>query len=58
MLIEAGSLGLFVLSALALNLTPGPDMLFTTASGLKQGPRAGIVAAVFRSGRAISAARM
>lgn len=46
MLIEPGPLGLFVLSALALNLTPGPDMLFTTASGLKQGPRAGVVAAL------------
>lgn len=46
MLIEPGPLGLFVLSALALNLTPGPDMLFTTASGLKQGPRAGVIAAL------------
>ena len=46
MLIEPGPLGLFVLSALALNLTPGPDMLFTTACGLKQGSRAGIVAAL------------
>lgn len=46
MLIEPGALGLFILSALALNLTPGPDMLFTTASGLKQGPRAGVVAAL------------
>jgi threonine/homoserine/homoserine lactone efflux protein len=46
MLIDPAALGIFILSALALNLTPGPDMLFTTASGLKQGPRAGVVAAL------------
>ncbi|WP_334129904.1 LysE family translocator [Sneathiella sp.] len=46
MLIEWGPFWLFVVSALALNLTPGPDMLFTTASGLKQGPRAGVTAAL------------
>src|SRR5690606_913684 len=46
MLIEWGPFWLFVVSALALNLTPGPDLLFTTASGLKQGPRAGVTAAL------------
>ncbi|MCF8466477.1 MAG: LysE family translocator [Sneathiella sp.] len=46
MLMEPSQVGIFAISALALNLTPGPDMLFTTASGLKQGPRAGVIAAL------------
>ncbi|MEH6545073.1 MAG: LysE family translocator [Sneathiella sp.] len=44
--LEATQLVLFVLSAIALNLTPGPDMLFVTACGLRQGPKAGMVAAL------------
>lgn len=34
----------FVPAALALNLTPGADMMFTLAQGLKAGPRAGLAA--------------
>ena len=37
---------LFVLTGLALNLTPGPDMLYVLASGAKGGRPNGIVAAV------------
>lgn len=46
MIIAPDQFILFTASAFALNLTPGPDMLFTTASGLKQGPQAGVVAAL------------
>ena len=34
----------FIPAALALNLTPGADMMFTLAQGLKSGPRAGLAA--------------
>jgi threonine/homoserine/homoserine lactone efflux protein len=34
----------FVAAGLALNLTPGADVMFATASGLKGGPRAGLAA--------------
>lgn len=34
----------FVLAGLLLNLTPGADVMFATASGLAGGPRAGAVA--------------
>jgi threonine/homoserine/homoserine lactone efflux protein len=34
----------FIPAALALNLTPGADMMFTLAQGLKAGPRAGLAA--------------
>lgn len=34
----------FVPAGLALNLTPGADMMFTLAQGLKSGPRAGLAA--------------
>ena len=34
----------FVPAGLALNLTPGADMMFTLAQGLKGGPRAGMAA--------------
>src|SRR5437763_17135248 len=33
-------------AALALNLTPGPDMLYVTARSVSDGRRAGIVAAL------------
>ncbi|WP_421697408.1 LysE family translocator [Ancylobacter sp.] len=35
---------LFVPAALALNLTPGNDMMFCLGQGMKSGPRAGIAA--------------
>lgn len=34
----------FALAGLALNLTPGADVMFATASGLRGGPRAGMAA--------------
>lgn len=36
----------FVPAALALNLTPGNDMLFCLGQGMKSGPRAGIAASL------------
>lgn len=39
-----GSLIAFMLSGIVLNLAPGPDVLFATASGLQGGPRAGAAA--------------
>lgn len=36
----------FVLAGLALNLAPGSDVFFATASGLQGGPRAGIAAGI------------
>jgi threonine/homoserine/homoserine lactone efflux protein len=39
------TLALFMAAALALNLTPGPDMLYVTARSVSDGRRAGIVAA-------------
>lgn len=37
---------LFIPAALALNLTPGADMLFCLGQGLRSGPRAGIAASL------------
>ena len=39
-------LGLFMVSGLLLNLTPGPDVLFVVAQALRGGVRAGAVAAL------------
>ena len=39
-------LGLFIVAGLLLNLTPGPDVLFIVANGLRAGWRAGCVAAL------------
>jgi threonine/homoserine/homoserine lactone efflux protein len=39
-------LGWFVLAGWLLNLTPGPDVLYIVTSGLRQGARAGVVAAL------------
>lgn len=44
--IDPGVLAVFVAAGLALNLTPGPDMLYVLANGLGQGPRAGAVSAL------------
>lgn len=43
-MIDLQTLVIFVPIALALNLTPGADMLFCLGQGLKSGPRAGIAA--------------
>ncbi len=39
-------LPLFMLAALLVNLTPGPDMLFVFGSSAAHGPRAGVMAAL------------
>jgi threonine/homoserine/homoserine lactone efflux protein len=39
-------IGLFVLSGLLLNITPGPDTLYIVGRSSTQGPRAGAVAAL------------
>lgn len=39
-------LGLFILAGLLLNLTPGPDVLYIVAQGMKRGARAGVMAAL------------
>jgi threonine/homoserine/homoserine lactone efflux protein len=39
------TLALFMAAALALNLTPGPDMLYVTARSVSDGRQAGVVAA-------------
>jgi len=44
MLIPVETLLVFIPAALALNLTPGNDMLFCLGQGMKSGPRAGIAA--------------
>jgi threonine/homoserine/homoserine lactone efflux protein len=36
---------LFMAGAVALNLTPGPDMTFVLAQAMHRGPRAGVAAA-------------
>lgn len=43
---DAHSLTLFMLAALALNLTPGPDMLYVAARGASEGRAAGIASAL------------
>ncbi|MSU90697.1 LysE family translocator [Rhodobacteraceae bacterium 2CG4] len=43
---DAQTLLIFVPVALALNLTPGADMLFCLGQGMRSGPRAGIAAAL------------
>ena len=43
---DAHSLLLFVLAGLALNVTPGPDMLYIIARSTTEGRRAGIVSAL------------
>ena len=43
-MIDLQTLMIFIPIALALNLTPGADMLFCLGQGLKSGPRAGMAA--------------
>lgn len=45
MIIDPGQLWLFIPAALALNLTPGADMMFCLGQGARHGPRAGVAAA-------------
>ncbi|MEI4471798.1 LysE family translocator [Frigidibacter sp. MR17.24] len=44
MLIPWPELVTFLAAGMVMNLTPGPDVMFATASGLSGGPRAGIAA--------------
>ena len=44
MLIPIEILLIFIPTALALNMTPGNDMLFCLGQGIKSGPRAGLAA--------------
>lgn len=44
MIVEPATLMLFVPAALALNLTPGADMMFCLGQGLRGGPRAALAA--------------
>ena len=41
---DAATLATFVAACLALNLTPGADMMFSVASGASGGPRAAVAA--------------
>src|SRR3712207_3435279 len=43
---EISTLGIFLVATLALNITPGPDMLYVIARGVGQGRMAGIVSAL------------
>jgi RhtB (resistance to homoserine/threonine) family protein len=46
MLPDAGTLLLFITAALALNVTPGPDMLYVVARSIGEGRAAGIISAL------------
>ena len=46
MIIEPTQLLIFIPAALALNLTPGSDMLFCLGQGLKSGPKEGFFASL------------
>jgi threonine/homoserine/homoserine lactone efflux protein len=43
---DLGSLALFMTATLALNLAPGPDMLYVSTRSLAQGRRAGVISAL------------
>jgi threonine/homoserine/homoserine lactone efflux protein len=45
-MIDLPTLGIFLAATLALNITPGPDMLYVIARGVSQGRAAGIVSAL------------
>jgi len=45
-MIDLPTLGIFLAATLALNITPGPDMLYVIARGVGQGRAAGIVSAL------------
>lgn len=44
MIVDGNQFLIFIPAALALNLTPGSDMLFCLGQGLKSGPKAGVAA--------------
>src|SRR5918996_4577523 len=45
-MLDLGSLALFMTATLALNLAPGPDMLYVSTRSLTQGRRAGVISAL------------
>src|SRR4029453_16364357 len=45
-MIDLTSLALFMTATLALNLAPGPDMLYVSTRSLTQGRRAGVISAL------------
>ena len=42
-MVDLTSLALFMTATLALNLAPGPDMLYVSTRSLTQGRRAGVI---------------
>lgn len=46
MLFDPLTIAAFLAASLALNLTPGPDLMFISASGVAGGPRVGVAAAL------------
>lgn len=46
MLAGVDQIGLFIVTGLLLNLTPGPDVLYIVSQGLRAGRQAGMVAAL------------
>ncbi|GAB5468979.1 MAG: LysE family translocator [Rhodospirillales bacterium] len=46
MIVDLQTLLVFIPIALALNLTPGADMLFCLGQGIKSGPKAGVAASL------------
>ena len=45
-MIDLASLAIFMTATLALNLAPGPDMLYVSTRSLTQGRRAGVISAL------------
>ena len=45
-MVDLTSLALFMTATLALNLAPGPDMLYVSTRSLTQGRRAGVISAL------------
>lgn len=46
MIIEPAQLLIFMMAGIALNLTPGADMMFCLSQGLKSGPKTGFAASL------------
>lgn len=46
MIIDPAQLLIFMMAGIALNLTPGADMMFCLSQGLKSGPKAGFAASL------------
>lgn len=44
--VDTTALALFIVAALTICITPGPDMLYVLANGIHQGPKAGVISAL------------